>query len=254
MPGPSTNTGTINVGDSTGGGTLKISGNTTLTGTNGKVVLSNFAGNIIEGAASTDVLTVVKGQTIEGSGNIGNNSMGLNNQGIIEANQPTPLIIQISSGSTNTNSGTLEAANGSNTVGTLQLDAGTYTQTSTGNILATETGNALSAVNLESGVSIVGGKLTTTGTTATINLVGTDPHANAERRDDFRKRQAEFGGRQHHNAGRHHQQYQHNRRKRRDRCYDLECRNEHVSLTGTGKIIFTDNANNIITGSIGRHC
>jgi hypothetical protein len=167
------NTGTINVGDSTGAGTLKISGNTLLTGTNGKVVLSNFAGNVIEGAASTDVLTVAKGQTIEGSGNIGNNSMGLNNQGTIQANQSTPLIIQISSGSTNTNSGTLEATNGATAGSTLQLDAGTYTQTSTGNILATETGNDLSAVNLESGVIINGGKLTTTGTTATINLVGT---------------------------------------------------------------------------------
>src|SRR5580704_478207 len=169
--GTLTNTGTLNVGDSTGGATLEITGNTTLTGTNGKVVLSNFAGNVIEGAASTDVLTIAKGQTVEGSGNIGNNSMGLNNQGIIEANQPTPLIIQIPSGSTNSNSGTLEATAGA----TLQLDAGTYTQTSAGNILATETGNALSTVNLESGVTINGGKLTITGTTATINLVGTSP-------------------------------------------------------------------------------
>jgi hypothetical protein len=167
--GTLTNTGTLNVGDSTGGGTLQISGNTTLTGTNGKVVLSNFAGNIIEGASSSDALTVAKGQTIEGSGNIGNNSMGLNNQGIIEVDQTVPLIIQISSGSTNSNSGTLEATVGA----TLQLDAGTYTQTSTGAIIATETGNALSAVNLESGVVINGGKLTITGTTATINLVGT---------------------------------------------------------------------------------
>jgi fibronectin-binding autotransporter adhesin len=169
--GTLTNTGTLNVGDSTGGATLEITGNTTLTGTNGKVVLSNFAGNVIEGAASTDVLTIAKGQTVEGSGNIGNNSMGLNNQGIIDADQPVPLIIQIPSGSTNSNSGTLEATAGA----TLQLDAGTYTQTSAGNILATETGNALSTVNLESGVTINGGKLTITGTTATINLVGTSP-------------------------------------------------------------------------------
>ena len=102
VDGTSTNNGTINIGSSLGAGTLKISGNTTLTGTNGKVVLSNFAGNIIEGAVGTDVLTVVKGQTIEGSGNIGNNSMGLNNQGIIEANQSTPLIIQISGSTTQT--------------------------------------------------------------------------------------------------------------------------------------------------------
>ena len=245
--GTITNTGTLNVGDSTGGGTLKMSGNTTLTGTNGKVVLSNFAGNVIEGATSADVLTVVKGQTIEGSGNIGNNSMGLNNQGIIEANQPTPLIIQIS-GSTNTNSGTLEAANGSNTTGTLQLDAGTYNQTSTGNILATETGNALSAVNLESGVVINGGKLTTTGTTATINLVGTDAlltlsgvtiSGNGKLNLADGSTTTLLGTIA--NTG----------------TIDVNGATaptklvvgaSNVSLTGTGKIIFTDNANNMITG------
>jgi fibronectin-binding autotransporter adhesin len=247
--GTLTNTGTLNVGDSTGGGTLKISGNTLLTGTNGKVVLSNFAGNIIEGVASTDVLTVAKGQTIEGSGNIGNNSMGLNNQGIIEANQPTPLIIQISSGSTNTNSGTLEAANGSNTVGTLQLDAGTYTQTSAGNILATETGNALSAVNLESGVSIVGGKLTTTGTTATINLVGTDAlltlsgvtiSGNGKLNLADGSTTTLVGtinntGTIDVNGA--------------TAATSLKIGTGITSLTGTGKIIFTDNANNMITGT-----
>jgi fibronectin-binding autotransporter adhesin len=247
--GTITNTGTLNVGDTTGGGTLKISGNTTLTGTNGKVVLSNFASNIIEGAAGTDVLTVAKGQTIEGSGNIGNNSMGLNNQGIIEANQPTPLIIQISSGSTNSNSGTLEAANGSNTTGTLQLDAGTYTQTSTGNILATETGNALSAVNLESGVSIIGGKLTTTGTTATINLVGTDAlltlsgvtiSGNGKLNLADGSTTTLLGtiantGTIDVNGA--------------TTATSLKIGSATTSLTGTGKIIFTDNANNMITGT-----
>jgi hypothetical protein len=159
----STNNGTINVGNSGGAGALKISGNTTLTGTTGKVILSNFAGNIIGG---TGTLTNVK-NTISGSGNIGDGTMGLNNQGTIDADQSVPLIIQASG--TVSNSLTMEATNGA----TLQLDAGTYTQATAGNILASETGNLLSAVNLESGVVINGGKLTTTGTTATINLVGT---------------------------------------------------------------------------------
>ena len=160
--GTATNTGTINVGSNAGGGAFKISGNTTLTGTTGKVILSDFAGNIIGG---TGTLTNVK-NTIEGSGNIGNGTMGLNNQGTIDANQSVPLIIQAAG--TASNSLTEEATNGA----TLQLEAGNYTQTSAGNILASETGNALSTVNLESGVSITGGKLTTTGTTATIDLVG----------------------------------------------------------------------------------
>ena len=161
----SSNAGAINLNS---GGILEISASkVTISGT-GKINLSG-AGSVIEGALSTDVLTLAKGATIDGSGNIGNNLMTLNNQGTIDANvAATTLTLQMSGGTTN--SGTMEATVGA----TLQLDAGTYTQTSTGNILASETGNALSAVNLESGVSIVGGKLTTTGTTATINLVGTN--------------------------------------------------------------------------------
>ena len=88
--GTSTNNGTINIGSSLGGGALEIDGNTTLTGTTGKVILSNFAGNIIGG---TGTLTNVK-NTISGSGNIGNGTMGLNNQGTIDADQSVPLIIQ----------------------------------------------------------------------------------------------------------------------------------------------------------------
>ena len=129
------------------------------------MILSDFAGNIIGG---TGTLTNVK-NTISGSGNIGNGTMGLNNQGTIDADQSVPLIINASG--TVSNSLTMEATAGA----TLQLDAGTYTQTTAGNILASETGNALSAVNLESGVVINGGKLTITGTTATINLVGASP-------------------------------------------------------------------------------
>ena len=160
--GTSTNTGTIHVGDGSGAGTLKIEGNTTLTGTTGKVILSNYAGNIIGG---TGTFTNEK-NTIEGSGNIGNGTMGLNNQGTIDADQSVPLIIQASG--TVSNSLTMEASAGS----ILQLDAGSYSQTSTGNILATGT-NA--TVDLESGVAITGGKLTMTGTTADIDLVGTSP-------------------------------------------------------------------------------
>ena len=160
----SSNSKTINLES---GGILEISASVSLSG-DGTINLTG-SGNVIEGAATTDVLTVVKGQTIDGSGNIGMNSMGLSNAGIIDANQTaSPLIIQISSGSTNSNSGTMEATLGA----TLTLDAGTYAQTSTGAIIASETGSALSTVNLESGVVIDGGKLTLTGTTATADLMG----------------------------------------------------------------------------------
>jgi hypothetical protein len=162
----STNSKTITL-DS--GGILEISAAKVTISGDGIIDLIG-AGNIIEGAASSDVLTLAKGGTIEGSGNIGNNLMGLNNQGIIDAQQAgNPLIIQAVG--TTSNSGTMEATVGA----TLQLDAGTYTQTSTGAIIASETGSALSTVNLENGVVINGGKLTITGTTAAIDLVGTTP-------------------------------------------------------------------------------
>jgi hypothetical protein len=57
---------------------------------------------------------------------------------------------------TSTNTGTLEATNG----GTLVLDGGTWTQTGAGTISA----GAGSIIDLQSGVSITGGKLTSTGT------------------------------------------------------------------------------------------
>jgi hypothetical protein len=236
-PGTATNTGTIDVGDTVGGGTFKINGNTTLTGTTGKVILSNFAGNIIGG---TGTLTNVK-NTISGSGNIGNGTMGLNNQGTIDADQSTPLIIQAAG--TASNSLTEEATLGA----TLQLDAGNYTQTAAGNILATETGNALSAVNLESGVSITGGKLTITGTTATINLVGTTLSLSGVTISGTGKMILPDGSTTtllgtisntstiDVNGA--------------TAATTLKIGSPNTSLTGTGKIIFTDNANNSITGT-----
>ena len=237
--GTSTNNGTIDIGDGVGAATLKINNTVTLTGTTGKVILSNFAGNIIGG---TGTLTNVK-NTISGSGNIGNGTMGLNNQGTIDADQSVPLIIDAAG--TTQNSLTMEATSGA----TLQLDAGTYTQTSTGNILASETGNALSAVNLESGVIINNGKLTTTGTTATINLVGTNPllTLNGVSISGTGKlilpdastttlmgtisnlSTIDVNG--------------------ATAATSLKIGSAATSLTGTGKIIFTDNANNMITGT-----
>jgi fibronectin-binding autotransporter adhesin len=235
--GTANNTGTINVGSNAGGGAFKISGNTTLTGTTGKVILSDFAGNIIGG---TGTLTNVK-NTIEGSGNIGNGTMGLNNQGTIDANQSVPLIIQASG--TVSNSLTMEASAGS----ILQLDAGSYSQTSAGNILATGT-NA--SVDLESGVSITGGKLTTTGTTATIDLVGAnatltlsgvsvsgsgklilpDSSTTTLMGTISNTGTIEVNG--------------------ATTPTKLVVGGTSVTLSGTGKIILTDNANNQLTGAV----
>jgi hypothetical protein len=94
--------------------------------------------------------------------------MGLNNQATINAtNSATPLIIQTSTGTTN--SGTLEATAGA----TLNLNGDTYTNN--GTIQAVGTG---SVVNLENSVQINGGTLTTstggviqTANAATLNGV-----------------------------------------------------------------------------------
>ena len=112
--------------------------------------LSGPANSIIEGAVPTDVLT--NQSTIQGSGNIGYNQMGLVNSGTINATQGYPLTIQTSNGTTNT--GTLEATGG----GTLILLGDTYTNTG-GTILASGTGSVVTL----SGPTINGGALNTSG-------------------------------------------------------------------------------------------
>ena len=105
-------------------------------------------------------------------------------------------------------------------------------------------------MNLESGVSITGGKLTTTGTTATINLVGTTPlltlsgvsisgNGKLNLADGSTTTLVgtisnlstiDVNG---------------------TSATTLKIGSTNTSLTGTGKIIFSDSANNIITGGSG---
>jgi len=147
IEGTITNSGTIQL-TSTGSIPQLIVGgsNVTLTG-GGTVTLNNWSGNQIFGSVASDVLTNVN-NTIQGSGNIGMNKMGLVNQATIDANQSTALYIQTSSGTTNT--GTLEATAGANLI----LDGDTYTNTN-GTILASGTG---SVVTIQ-GATISGGTL-----------------------------------------------------------------------------------------------
>jgi hypothetical protein len=122
------------------------SANTTLSG-GGTLTMSNTAANIIVGSKAGNILT--NQETIQGSGNIGDNKMALVNAGTINANQPTTLTVQPSNGLSN--SGTLEATNH----GTLILEAGSSTATNTGTIQAT-TGGTL---------QVSGGTYTNTGQT-----------------------------------------------------------------------------------------
>ena len=109
LQGNIVNTGNIQVNSGGNATFLYIKGNVTISGA-GSITLSNNSNNYIEGASTgSEVLT--NASTIQGSGNLGNGFMGLVNQGLILANQSTPLIINASAGFNN--AGTLESAAGS---------------------------------------------------------------------------------------------------------------------------------------------
>jgi hypothetical protein len=147
--GTTTNSGTIQLNSAGNGTDFELNGNVTLTG-GGTVSLTNNSQNFFLGTAGANRLTNVN-NTIQGSGNIGENQMGLTNKSTINANQSTPLIIQTSTGTTNT--GTLEATNGASLI----LLGDTYTNTG-GTIKAVGSG---STVSLENSLTINGGTLTT---------------------------------------------------------------------------------------------
>ena len=141
--GTITNNGAINLQGTGNNTTLVMAGSTTLNGT-GTVTMGNNANNIIDGGG-----TFTNDETIQGSGDIGNASLTLINNGTIDANQSTALTINPNGGTTNTN--TMEATAG----GTLHLLNYTINNNG-GTILATGTG---SVVTLDA-VSISGGTLT----------------------------------------------------------------------------------------------
>src|SRR5712692_69191 len=123
LQGTSTNTGSLQLNSGNNPTNLKISGNVTLSGA-GSVTMSNNPNNFILGNSTGNEILTNK-QTIQGAGNIGAGFLTLTNQGTVDANLglgQNALIIQPGSGGV-TNTGTLEATNGS----TLVLNAGTFT-------------------------------------------------------------------------------------------------------------------------------
>ncbi len=181
LAGTITNDGTIalaSTGIGFGTTNLRIEGDVTLAGT-GTVTLSNGGGNLIWGLASANVLTNSAGHTIQGSGNIGNSgNMGLNNQGLIDANQPNGLTIHPSAAGV-LNTGTLR---GSGTGG-LTLTSGIFDNQGTVEALngssVTYVGNTSTANNL-AGV-LTGGlwRAESTGNGATVTLRGQHITTNA---------------------------------------------------------------------------
>src|SRR6266853_4889418 len=162
------NAGHLNI-NSTGAATgLRVNlaiGGAMLTG-GGMLTMSNNPNNVIGvlGGGLTNV-----NNTIQGAGQIGNTQMGLNNQGIINADVggsgANPLIVDPAG--TGSNTGTMEATNG----GTLELQA-SFTN-KVGKIQAVGAG---SIVLLGPNTSFDGGTLTTSGG----GIVGVTNNTNSE--------------------------------------------------------------------------
>ncbi len=155
--GSITNTGTITVGAS--GGVLRIGNDVTLDGS-GTVELANHPNSTIQNHyGSANRLTNVD-NTIRGSGQIGYTDLALTNSGLIEANQPTALLLLPVSNPADglapvINNGTLRASSGA----TLRLYGDATYDNSNGIIEALDG----SAVELDAGAWVSGGVLQTSG-------------------------------------------------------------------------------------------
>jgi len=114
--GTLTNNGLMTLGNGSSGQSLSIAvnGTTTLAG-GGSMVLSNSAANQITSAGGlATTLVNGSGHTLRGSGGIGTSFvLGVVNNGLIQADQATPLTVTSGSLSNMTNVGTLRSAAGS---------------------------------------------------------------------------------------------------------------------------------------------
>ncbi len=161
------NTNSLTIGDGSANGTdFRIAGSNSLTlANNGTVSLTNISSRIF-GDNGNDLLTNSAGNTIQGAGQIGINQLFVINNGLVTANlsgqtlqlDPTD---GISGAEGFINTGTLRAENGGNLV----LYQGYYK-----NAGATITALSGSTVNLINSAVIEGGTLSTVGTgTITLN-------------------------------------------------------------------------------------
>jgi hypothetical protein len=133
-------------------------GAVTLTGA-GALTMSNSSGNYLMGYAQPSPgASLTNKSTIQGAGNIGfTGGIGTGNsfinQATVNANQTTPLLINVGSG-TVSNTGTLKATKGA----TLELANGTITNT--GGVIHADPASIVSFYN----ATVSGGMLTTSGT------------------------------------------------------------------------------------------
>jgi hypothetical protein len=149
------NAGTITLASSGSGTVLSLGGSLTLSG-GGTVVLGSGSSNRIDGVSGA---TLTNASTITGGNASANDYVGfghlaLDNTGTINANVSGGAII-VDPGAASTNTGMLEASNG----GALNLAFSSWTNT--GGTIEAQAG---STVLLNNGVTVTGGKLTTSGT------------------------------------------------------------------------------------------
>lgn len=175
LRGTITNNGTFEQSSSgTASGQIFLDGNVQLAGT-GVWTMNNHANNNIRGTANGFTLTNGAGHTMQGSGDIGNFSSNLVNNGTIIANQATPLVISSPNLGTVVNNGTLRATGGA----TLNVNLGVIaTIDNQGTIEALNGssvtyGTSTGAANNVAGV-LTGGKwrAVSTGGGATMTLRG----------------------------------------------------------------------------------
>lgn len=145
LDGSDTNLGTVQVQ----GGILYVDGAVTLQGKGGKVTMTDNAVNLVAGYNGSGTLTLV--QPLSGAGTIGNSSLTLINQSIINATGTSNHLILAPTATTN--STTLEASNGA----TLELR--TPVNNKGGKIEALNGG-----IVLLNGATISTGTITTAGT------------------------------------------------------------------------------------------
>ena len=228
-----TNNGTINIQSSNNSTQLFIAGSTTLAGT-GTVTMSNNTANVIFGGG-----TLTNNETIQGGGDIGNNSLTLINNGTIDANQPASLTINPNGGTTNTK--TMEATAG----GTLYL-LNYNINNAGGTILATGAGATVDLNN----VSITGGTLTSSSGGAFVSVDANNQGgptltnltiSSGTMVDIPNNNILNLGIGTITNQGTINLQSSNN-------STQLKIAG-NVTLAGTGKVIFSNNSNNVILGS-----
>ncbi len=159
LQGTITNNGTIQLNSTNDNTDLVISGPVTLTGP-GTVTMGNNGANRIYAANGTDTLTNT--QTIQGAGQLGVASLTLANEGTINANVSTPLIVAPGFGGATNSGGIVEATNGATLQLTIRTGALTGFNNTNGTIRALNAATP-STVVLLNGVTVTAGTLTTTG-------------------------------------------------------------------------------------------